>query len=100
MIASRGVVLLSGPEDDCPGDDVMKFRLTYEGCDLRPSQQNKPFHLPDKLAIPKHKLRRHFHHQLKHLWNTNKFLKTHRMPATGETQRPISAEATTADPAW
>ena len=56
----------------------MRFRLTYEG-ELRPNQRDPLSNQPDKLAQHKHSIRRQFHHQLKQLWATNKFLRTHRM---------------------
>ena len=56
----------------------MRFRLTYEG-ELKSSQKDSIGSQVDKLAEHKHSIRKVFHKQLKHLWMTNKFLRTHRV---------------------
>lgn len=87
---AKRIVLLSGPEDDCPCEPAMKFRLTYEG-ELKPTQRDPLYHEPDKLAQHKHGIRRHFHRQLRHLWATNKFLREHRVyPKDYGIGRPVA----------
>lgn len=49
----------------------MQFRLTYEGI-LKSSQSSNP-------AKHKHDIRKHFHPQLKHLWNTHALLSNRRL---------------------
>ena len=49
----------------------MKFRLTYEGV-LRSSNKGG-------LSGHKHDIRKEFHKQLKHLWETNPFLSTYKV---------------------
>lgn len=57
----------------------MRFRLTYEG----PLKSSQPTHREGKDGQPrkdkhwehKHRIRQHFHGQLKELWQTNKFLR-------------------------
>ena len=49
----------------------MQFRLTYEGI-LKSSQSSNP-------ANHKHDIRKHFHPQLKHLWNTHTLLSSLRL---------------------
>jgi hypothetical protein len=56
----------------------MKFRLTYEG-ELRPSQKDAIGSQPEPLALHKHKIRQHFHGQLRELWATNRFLREHKV---------------------
>ena len=55
----------------------MKFRLTYEG-KLRPTG-NEPKEKLNRLANHKHGIRRHFHKQLKCLWETDKFLSEYKI---------------------
>ena len=56
----------------------MRFRLTYNG-PLKATQGTPgPLHT-DKRAEHKHTIRREFHRQLKELWASNKFLRTHKM---------------------
>lgn len=74
MNASK-VVLLSGPDDaHMPREDVMKFRLTYEG-PIEATQGKAIGGQRDPKAKHKHNIRKAFHVQLKQLWSTNKFLK-------------------------
>ena len=56
----------------------MKFRLTYEG-KLRPTG-NEPKEETNRLANHKHGIRRHFHKQLKFLWETDRFLSEYTVP--------------------
>ena len=56
----------------------MKFRLTYEG-ELRPTQRDPVGGQQNPLASHKHTVRRVFHKQLKHLWDTDKFLSSYRI---------------------
>jgi hypothetical protein len=51
----------------------MKFRLVYEG-ELRSSQRDPIGGQTEKTAEHKHKIRKHFHRQLKHLWESDWFL--------------------------
>lgn len=53
----------------------MRFRLTYEG-PLRSTQGEPKDGQRNPLAAHKHQIRRAFHGQLKHLWATDRFLKT------------------------
>lgn len=54
----------------------MKFTLTYAG-PLQATQQDRD--KPSPLAKHKHDIRKEFHQQLKLLWNTNKFLRDHKI---------------------
>jgi hypothetical protein len=74
------VVLLSGLENDV--EPLMRFRLCYEG-DLRPTQRDALGTERDKLAPHKQQIRRCFHRQLKHLWETNEFLRESRRRPDG-----------------
>jgi hypothetical protein len=56
----------------------MRFRLTYSG-PLRPNQRDPLGTQPDKLAEHKQDIRKVFHCQLKRLWETNKFLREHKL---------------------
>lgn len=58
----------------------MKFRLVYEG-ELRSNQRRPMDGQFDKLAVHKQAIRKKFHLQLKHLWETNEFLSSHRVYA-------------------
>jgi hypothetical protein len=73
------VVMLKHLEDAAFIEEpsLMRFRLTYEG-DLKASQKDPINGQIDKMAEHKHGIRREFHEQLKHLWNTNKFLREYR----------------------
>jgi hypothetical protein len=51
----------------------MRFRLTYEG-PLLATQRDPVGTQPNRLASHKQTIRRAFHHQLRRLWQTNKFL--------------------------
>ena len=55
----------------------MRFRLTYEG-ELKSTQKDAISGQLDKLAEHKQAIRKVFHTQLRHLWQTNKFLREHR----------------------
>ncbi len=55
------------------GDTPMRFRLTYEGS-LKSSQDRPAPGKTDRRAAHKHELRRHFHKQLRHFFETDKFL--------------------------
>src|ERR1700745_4170870 len=56
----------------------MRFRLTYSG-PLRPTQREPIGTQPDKLAEHKQNIRKVFHGQLKRLWETNRFLREHKL---------------------
>ena len=57
---------------------LMRFRLTYEG-ELKATQKDPLDGQPDRMAEHKHAIRKVFHRQLRHFWQTNKFLKTHKV---------------------
>jgi hypothetical protein len=61
------IVYRNDPDYDTEGD-VMEFRLTYEG-DLFSSNNGNP------RATHKHDIRKHFHRQLKTLWEITSHLK-------------------------
>lgn len=73
----------------------MRFRLTYDG----PLLSSQPTHLTDKCGNPtpdkrgehKHRIRQHFHHQLKEQWATNKFLRFARYSASDASLFPEAA---------
>ena len=68
----------------------MRFRLTYEG-ELRSSQRDPLEFQYDRLAEHKQSIRKIFHRQLKHLWQTNKFLSERLEPSTYQSadHRPV-----------
>lgn len=73
------------------GEASMRFRLTYEGS-LRPTQGEPRDNQLNPLAAHKHGIRKHFHRQLKQLWETNKFLKECRVNPQHHALRPIHDE--------
>lgn len=89
-IAPKRIVFLSELAPDQNTEPTMKFRLTYEG-ELRPTQRDPQGMQSNPLAVHKHSIRRHFHHQLKELWATIQFLKDYEVepedPASG---KPVS----------
>lgn len=66
-------ILLDGSDLEREGDFAVRFRLTYEG-PLKSSQDRVAPGRTDRRAEHKHVLRRHFHKQLKHFFETDKFL--------------------------
>jgi hypothetical protein len=60
------------------GAERMRFRLTYDG-ELKSSQRDPLSGQVDKMAEHKQAIRKVFHQQLKQLWETNKFLREHRV---------------------
>lgn len=56
----------------------MRFRLVYQG-ELKSNQRDPLSKQPDRLAEHKQAIRKIFHRQLKHLWETNWFLSTHQI---------------------
>ena len=56
----------------------MKFRLTYDG-EVRPTGGAPVGNQKNPLAEHKHRIRRHFHGQLKQLWDTDGFLREKRV---------------------
>ncbi|MER8964510.1 hypothetical protein NKI25_02100 [Mesorhizobium sp. M0808] len=54
----------------------MRFRLTYEG-ELKAGQKDPDDNQWDRMAEHKQAIRKVFHRQLKHLWETNRFLREH-----------------------
>ena len=65
-------------EDDPDWGPRMRFRLTYEG-ELKASGRDPESGQRDRMAEHKQTIRKSFHRQLKQLWQTNKFLKEHRL---------------------
>ncbi|WP_425987749.1 hypothetical protein [Afipia sp. DC4300-2b1] len=68
----------------------MRFRLVYEG-ELKSGQKDPEANQHDRLAQHKQSIRKVFHRQLKHLWQTNKFLserKEHPIHRTAD-HRPV-----------
>ena len=78
MYVPRRVALLGSPEDDHANEPTMKFRLTYEG-EVRPTGGEPLGDQKNPLAEHRHRIRRHFHVQLKQLWETNRFLREKRV---------------------
>lgn len=60
--------------DDCAGEPIMRFRLSYEG-ELFATQSDPRGGQPVPRAAQKHEMRRAFHRQLKRYWETNIVLK-------------------------
>jgi hypothetical protein len=80
MVSPVKTVLLKpfdGERDEPP---LLKFRLTYYG-ELKATQRDPDPNqsTPDRLAAHKQGIRRKFHGQLKQLWETNRFLRDHRI---------------------
>ena len=68
----------------------MRFRLIYEG-ELRSNQRDPIGGQSDRLAEHKQSIRKVFHRQLKHLWESNWFLNSHRVyPADYGVSRPAA----------
>lgn len=79
-VSPNVTVLKSDPYFDPNEGVIVEFRLTYEGLLL--ATQHDPVRCqPDARALHKRDLRRHFHLQLKRLWEINPFLK-HGEPVT------------------
>ncbi|MEM9523329.1 MAG: hypothetical protein AAF982_04950 [Pseudomonadota bacterium] len=78
MNSPQRVVYLSAPEGLPPAEDILRFRLIYDGT-LQPSQRDPENGQEDPIALHKQKIRKVFHGQLKRLWHTNQFLTTHKM---------------------
>ncbi len=73
----RRVIL--GPLEDHPLEsESMRFRLYYDG-GLKASQRDPIGGQADKLAEHKQAIRKTFHPQLRRLWETNAFLRDHRV---------------------
>lgn len=68
------VVLLSGAYEGPADGETMRFRLTYDG-ELRPTQGEPRDGQRNPLAAHKHRIRQHFHGQLRQLWATQPFLR-------------------------
>lgn len=70
----------------------MRFRLTYEG-ELKASQRDPQNGQANRLAEHKQAIRKVFHRQLRHLWQTNKWLREHQIDPTVHTfgGRPANA---------
>ena len=84
------VVYLPPLEGTGPEESFMRFRLTYEG-ELKASQKDPLGDQPDRLAEHKQAIRKVFHRQLKHLWESNKFLSERTEPITHKSadHRPV-----------
>lgn len=65
-------------EDDPDWGPKMRFRLTYEG-ELKASGRDPENGQRDRMAEHKQSIRKVFHRQLKQLWQSNKFLREHRV---------------------
>lgn len=78
MTSPQRVVYLSAPEGLPPVEDILRFRLIYDG-PLQPSQRDPENGQEDPIALHKHKIRQCFHGQLKQLWKSDRFLSTHRV---------------------
>lgn len=75
MIAPcRKRVLLGGYIDDLPDEDILRFHLTYEG-PLPSTPKDDCKGEPRNRALLKHKMRQHFHAQIKRLWHVHPALK-------------------------
>lgn len=90
--SGRIVVFLSGPDVLDEPEESMQFHLTYQGA-VRPTQREPIAPQKEPLAAHKHSIRREFHHQLKRLWNTNKFLVNTRLPPSYVFSPPTDARA-------
>jgi hypothetical protein len=66
--------VLKGDPYESDGEDVMEFRLTYEG-PLMATQRDPVSGQKDARAQHKHDIRRKLHPQLKRLWSVHPFLK-------------------------
>ncbi len=75
MIARETITILNDTEFDVE-DSGLKFTLTYEG-ELKSGQTPRQ-------SVRKHQLRRHFHPQLKRLWETNVILRNWYIPIEEE----------------
>ena len=84
---SNRIVYLPALEDNPDWAPWMRFRLTYEG-ELRASGRDPESGQRDPLAAHKQRIRKDFHGQLKQLWQSNKFLKEHRVNKNQIRMRP------------
>ena len=82
MSDPKRVVYLSAPEGIPLSEEVVKFRLIYDG-PLQPSQRDPENGQEDPISAHKHKIRKCFHGQLKELWRTNPFLSAHKVKGAG-----------------
>lgn len=98
--AGNRIVYLSPVGNDPDWVQSMRFRLTYEG-ELRPNQRDPENGQWDRLAEHKQTIRKHFHAQLKQLWQTNKFLSEHTVdPQAWVSPKAIPANQVGANGAW
>jgi hypothetical protein len=72
------ITYLRPKEDDPEWGPRMRFRLTYQG-ELKASGRDPETGQRDRMAEHKQSIRKVFHGQLKRLWQSNKFLREHRM---------------------
>jgi hypothetical protein len=77
----------------------MRFRLTYEG-ELRASQRDPERGQRNPMAEHKQSIRKVFHRQLKHLWQTNKFLGEHVVDSTWASKFAVPANQVGIVAAW
>lgn len=97
-IALRSIwaTLLAPENADTKYTVLMRFRLTYEG----ERRSNRGQELPakrERLASHKHTIRKVFHRQLRHLWEVNEFLSTHRVFPS---DYGVDRLASDAEPRW
>lgn len=74
--AQPSLIYLSAEDEPREGVERMRFKLTYRG-PLKAHRVNSEGHA-DKMAPHIHAIRRHFHLQLKELWQTNRMLSEHK----------------------
>jgi hypothetical protein len=72
--APKKVVLKKDPDFPQPDEQLMEFRLTYQG-PLRSAQRDPEKGQRDPRADHKHEIRKIFHNQLKRLWDITPALK-------------------------
>lgn len=77
-MSSAAVTYLSAPEGTENWAAIMRFRLTYEG-PLQATGRDPQDGQREPLALHKQTIRKAFHGQLKQFWQTNKFLREHRV---------------------
>jgi len=71
---SRKVAVARFDPDYDPEAGTLEFRLTYEGDLFAHRDQDQDNDTPER-ASHKQEIRQHFHHQLKRLWEKNRFLR-------------------------
>jgi hypothetical protein len=74
MSRPERIVYLSPLDVGAASEEDLRFRLTYEG-PLQARQGDARQGQHDKMAPHIHSIRREFNHQLRRLWDTNRYLK-------------------------